>query len=78
MNVLAVVVKGFGSIERAYYMGLNDYFCPRISNRPHATPNYGPLKYKYKVDYDRQTYRSPEKVSRNPKKIKKSRSDLLF
>ena len=67
MNVQDVLVKGFESIERAYYMGLNDYFCLRISNRPHATPNYGPLKYKYKVDYDIQTFSSPEKLSRNPK-----------
>ena len=37
-------------------MGVKDYFDPIRTNRPHATPNYGPRKYKFKVDYDRQAY----------------------
>ena len=37
-------------------MGVNAYFGTRRRNRPHATPNYGPGKSKFKTDYYRQTY----------------------
>ena len=29
----------------------------------HATPNYGPRKYKFEVDYYRQTYFPQEKLA---------------
>ena len=32
-------------------MGVNAYFGPRITNIPHETPNYGPGKYKFEIDY---------------------------
>ena len=45
MNIQDAIGKGFGSIGRAYYIGLNDCFTPRRTNRPHTTPNYRPGKY---------------------------------
>ena len=56
MNIQDGIGKGFGSIEISYYMGVNSYFGPRRTNRPHATPNYGPVKSKSEVYYYRQTY----------------------
>ena len=41
--------KGFGSRERAYYMGVNDYFGRRRTNRPHETTYYGPRKNKFEL-----------------------------
>ena len=41
-------------------MEVNAYFGPRRKNRPHGTPNYGPGKYKYEVDYCRQRHCSPK------------------
>ena len=36
-------------------MGVNNYFGPRWTNRPHATPNYRPVKAKVKfIITDRQ------------------------
>ena len=49
MNIQDKIGKGFGSWERAYYMWVNDYSGPRRTNRPHATPKYGPRKYKFEV-----------------------------
>ena len=43
-------------------MGLNAYFGPIQKNRPHATPNYGPVKYKFEVHYYKQTYFFPLKI----------------
>ena len=42
-------------------MVVNTYFVPRLTDRLHETPNYGPVKSKFEVDYYRQTYCSPEK-----------------
>ena len=42
-------------------MVLNAYFGPIRTNRPHETPNYGPGKYKFEVDYYRQKYCYPGK-----------------
>ena len=44
-------------------MVVNDYFGTRRTNRPHATPNYGPKKYNFEVDYYKHTYYSPEKLA---------------
>ena len=44
MNIQDGIGKGFGYRERAYYMGVNASFGTRRTNRPHATPNYGPGK----------------------------------
>ena len=49
-------------------MGVNIYFCPRQKNRPHSTPNYGPVKSKFEVDYYRQIYCSPERIDHIRKK----------
>ena len=55
MNIQDGIGKGFGSRERAYYMGVNIYSVPRQTNRPHETPNNGPGKSKSEVYYYRQT-----------------------
>ena len=44
-------------------MGVNDYFGTRRKNRPHATPNYGPVKPKFEAHYNRHICCYPEKVS---------------
>ena len=46
MNIQDRIGKGFGSRERAYSMGVNTYFG---TNRPHATPNYGPRNISLKL-----------------------------
>ena len=55
MNIQYGIGKGFGSTERAYFMWENKYFIPIQENRPHTTPNNGPIKYNFEVDY----YRPP-------------------
>ena len=64
-----VIGKEFWYRERAYSMVVNAYFDPRRTNRPHETSNYGPGKYKFEVDYYRQTYFSPEKLAHIRKKL---------
>ena len=51
MKIQYTIGKGFGYQERAYYMGVNDYFSPIIKNIPHATPNHGPVKSRFEIDY---------------------------
>ena len=63
MNIQDTIGKGFGSQERAYSMGLNDCFGHRITNRTHATLNYGHGKSKFEIVYYRQTYFFPEKLA---------------
>ena len=41
-------------------MGVNDYFGTIRINIPHATPNYGPVKYNFEVDYYRQAWLVPD------------------
>ena len=53
MNIQDEIGKGFGSIEKAYSMGVNSYFSPRQTDGPHSIPNYGPGKYSFEVDYYR-------------------------
>ena len=62
MNIQYGIGKIFGFREIEYSMGVKDYFGRWWTNRPHATPNYWPGKYKFEVDYYRQTYCSPEKL----------------
>ena len=50
INIQYVIGKVFGYRERAYSMGVNAYFVTRLTNRPHATPNYVPGKYKLEFD----------------------------
>ena len=56
MNIQYGVGKVFGYRERAYSIGVNYYFGPRRTNITHATPNYGPGKSKFEVEYYRQKY----------------------
>ena len=51
INIQYGIDKGFEYRERANSMGVNDYFGPRRTNIPHTTPNYGPEKSKFEVDY---------------------------
>ena len=53
MNIQDLIGKGCGSRERSYSMGVNTYFGPRRNNIPHTTPNCGPGKSKFEVDYYR-------------------------
>ena len=53
---IILTYDGFGSIERAIYVGINDYFDPIRINRPHANPNYGPGQSKFEIEYYRQTF----------------------
>ena len=39
MTIQDEIVKGFGSGEETYSMGVNDYFGPIQTHRQHATPN---------------------------------------
>ena len=39
MNIQDGIGEGFGDIERVYYIDVNNYFGPRRTNIPHATPN---------------------------------------
>ena len=59
-------------------MGVNAYFGPRRTNRPHKTPNYVPGIYKFEVDYHRHIYCSPEKLSRIRKKLEKSGQEAMY
>ena len=53
VNIQDVIGNEFGTIEIAYSMVLNAYFCPIRKNRPHATPNYelGNIIFKLIVTY---------------------------
>ena len=44
LNIQDEIEKGFWYQERAYSMVVNDSFVPIVTNRPHATLNYGPGK----------------------------------
>ena len=59
MNVKDEIGKGFDYRERSDSMGLNAYFGPIRTNRPHTTPKYEPGKSRFEVDYYRDTYCSP-------------------
>ena len=37
-------------------MRVNAYFGPRRTNIPHATPNYGPGKSRFGIDYYKKMY----------------------
>ena len=56
MNIQYGICKKFGSRERAYYTGVNYYFGPRQTNRPHETLNCGPVKSYFEVGYYKETY----------------------
>ena len=78
MNIQYTIGKGFGYRERADYMGVNDYFGPMITNIPHATPNYGPGKSIFGIYHYRQTYCSPEKLSRIVGKSEKQGQGVMY
>ena len=59
-------------------MGVHDNFGPRRTNRPPATPNYGPRKGKFEIDYYRQTYCFPEKLARIHEKQEKVGQQLMY
>ena len=55
-NIQYSIEKGVGYRERAFSLGENAYFGPIRTDIPHATPNYGPGKSKFEMDYYRQTF----------------------
>ena len=59
-------------------MGVNSYFVPRRTNRPHATPNYGPGKSKFDIDYYRQTDYPPEKLAHIKVMLEKSGQEVMY
>ena len=67
INIQDVIGKEFGYREISYSIRLNSYYGPRQKNIPHSTPNCGPGKSKFEVDYYRQTYFSPEKLAHTQK-----------
>ena len=79
MNIQYGIGKGLGHREISYSMGVNAYFGTRRADISHATPNYGPVRSKFEVDYYRQTYRSPEKVVHIRRKRKeKSGQEVMY
>ena len=40
MNIQDGIGKGLGTRERTQSIEFNAYFIPRLTSRPHATPNY--------------------------------------
>ena len=56
VNIKDTIVKGCGYLEIAYSMQLKAYFNPIVSNKTHATHNYGPIKSNFEFYYYRQTY----------------------
>ena len=79
MSIQNGIVKVFGSRERVYSKGVDDYFGTRSTNIPHATPNYEPEKSKFDVNYYRKTYFSSEILTRIRKNWKnRSGSNVLF
>ena len=59
-------------------MASNYFFGPRRTNIPHSTPNYGPRKYNFEVDYHRQIYCSPEKRSRIRRKLGIQDQEVMY
>ena len=49
MNIQYAIGMIFGSRYRAYSTGVNDYFGPKITNRPNETPNYAPGISKFDI-----------------------------
>ena len=61
LNIQYSIRKVFGYRERAFSVGSNNYYPPpRITNRPHETPNHGPGKSNFDMYYHRKTYSFPE------------------
>ena len=77
-NIKYSIEKWFGSRERVYYIGVNDYFGPRRTNRPHATPNYRPGKYKCEIDYYRHKYCYSEKLAHIWGKLEESGQEVMY
>jgi len=61
---------GFGPRDRCYSLGINAYFGPRRSARPHPTPSQGPGPNLYSSSYYRHYYSYPEKQASLIKKLK--------
>ena len=51
MNIQDGISKEFWSRERTYFIGVNDCFGHIQTYIPHATPTYGLVKPKFKIDY---------------------------
>ena len=59
-------------------MEVNDYFGPRRTNRPHETPNYGYVKYKFEVDCYIQTYCSQDNLAHIIIKLEQEGQELMY
>ena len=79
MNIQYGIGTGFGSIERAYYMGVNTYFGPRRTNRAHATSKYGPGNIGFKLNIiDRHVVLQKNSSYREKTGTSGSRSNFFF
>ena len=58
-------------------MSVGAYFGTRIINWPHATPQYGPGKSKFEINYYRQTYFS-EKMAHIRGKLEKEGWEVIW
>ena len=57
---------------------MNDYFVPRRTKIPHATPNYAPGKSKFEFDYYRQTYCYIEKLAHIWGKLEEPGQEVIY
>ena len=78
MNIQYQIGKKFGSREIAYYIFVNAYFGPRLTNRPHAKTKHGPGKSKFEVGYYIQTYFYPKTLFHIRKKLKKQGQEVIY
>ena len=77
LNIQYAIGKGFGYRERTFSMGVNYYFGPIRTNRPHASPNYETGQPKFEIDYYRQKYFSPENDS-YMRKVEKEGKEVMY
>ena len=59
-------------------MIVNTYFGPIWTTLPQKTPNYGPVNYKYEVNYYRKTYCFPENLARFQNKTGKISQERMY
>ena len=79
MNNQDYIGKVFGSIEKASYMVVNNYFVSRRTNIPYVTPNYVPVKSKFEIDYYRQTSCFTEKLAhKRETKLEESGQEVIY
>ena len=77
MNIQYDIERKFDSSERDHSMVVNAHFCTRQTNGPHETPEYGPIKFKFEVDYYIETYFSIKSSSYH-KILEKEGQEVIY